>query len=245
MRIDHYHNIGEKAGANRLATKQAGKNVSTGDNARPVAEKSTKLGAANTSAVPIVLATAGLATAAYIIYKGVVTYRFATSLNVGLHKVVVRKSDLLKEGLRIGVSLAISNPTQTTASFLHPMVDFGGISQTLVKDKKTGATKLVDSSFNRLVQSLPKTGTTATPYDIPPLGKIVTDYIEFVFPPMVMVQMLGNVDWLSLVAAILNKNMPLAQKANMMKRILLHSKYGIRPYLYVNGIHLPAIVIKF
>lgn len=240
MRIDNNHNIGKKAGASGLATKQGG-NVAKSNN-----KANQGLGVAKGSSVPLVLATAGLATAAYIIYKGVVTYRFATSLNVGLHKVMVRKSDLLNEGLRIGVSLAISNPTQTTASFLHPMVDFGSISQTAVKNSKTGVIKLVDSGFDRLVQSLPKNATTtAVPYDIPPLGKIVTDYIEFVFPPMVMVQMLGSADWLGLVAAILNKNMPLAQKANMMKRILLHSKYGIRPYLYVNGIHLPAIVVKF
>lgn len=236
MRIDN-HNTSKLASTTKAATRQTG-NIAKSDDAN--------LGAAKDSnSLPLILTTAGLATAAYIIYKGVVTYRFATSLNVGLHKVIVRKSNLLTEGLKIGISLAISNPTQTTASFLHPMVDFGSISQTTIKDSKTGVTKLVDSSFNRLVQSLPKDANTTVPYDIQPLGKIVTDYIEFVFPPMVMIQMLGNVDWLSLVGTILNKNLALAQKASVLKKILLHSKYGIRPHLYVNGIHLPAIVVKF
>lgn len=190
--------------------------------------------------IPVIAGT-GLVVAGYIAYQGIAVYNLSARAAVGIGKVKVLKSNLLTEGLRIGISITISNPTTTTVSFSHPTVDFGKITETQFRNTQTGAVQIL-KDFKPLVQSLPK---KREPYEVLPLQRITTDYIEFTFPPMTMISMLGSVNWLGMIAALMSNLIGIGDKAKMIKKMLLNDKYGIKPYFYVGAIPAPLPVIRF
>lgn len=176
----------------------------------------------NGSNVITYVAAAAIAVVGITAYTGVGIYNLIQQLGVGVAKLRIdTKKVLLVDGLRIGVDLALNNPTRTSITLGHPNVDIGIIN---AKNEFVSYVKSISENWE---------------YKINPQQATITKTIWFDIPPMTMLTILGDLNWKALAQAVLTKD------PKKVMDLLRKSGIAIKPFFYVaGGVPVPLSPVK-